>query len=173
MQTPNVRGPRIRGAVRASTQLAASPLAHKSFESWRWFNVPICKQSNKRAYVSGNFSFVSVRYPSHDLFIILVKSIAKHCSFLAWWAWKEEFIRIFGLVFGPYGLFGGGISTMNRIDLEFINETESITRFNYRYILYYVALLWFCLSNLALWHWVTPLLLFVSVNTVIRMAVIS
>ena len=39
---------------------------------------------------------------------------------------------------------------MNRIDLEFINETESITRFNYRYILYYVALLWFCLSNLAL-----------------------
>ncbi|KFY25878.1 hypothetical protein V493_04404 [Pseudogymnoascus sp. VKM F-4281 (FW-2241)] len=35
VQTPNVRGPRVRGSVRASTQLAASPLAHKSFESWR------------------------------------------------------------------------------------------------------------------------------------------
>ncbi|KFY43592.1 hypothetical protein V494_01906 [Pseudogymnoascus sp. VKM F-4513 (FW-928)] len=35
VQTPSMRGPRIRGAVRASTQLAASPLAHKSFESWR------------------------------------------------------------------------------------------------------------------------------------------
>ncbi|KFY97906.1 hypothetical protein V498_01793 [Pseudogymnoascus sp. VKM F-4517 (FW-2822)] len=35
VQTPNMRGPRIRGAIRASTQLAASPLAHKSFESWR------------------------------------------------------------------------------------------------------------------------------------------
>ncbi|KFX93425.1 hypothetical protein V490_04830 [Pseudogymnoascus sp. VKM F-3557] len=35
VQTPSMRGPRIRGAVKANTQLAASPLAHKSFESWR------------------------------------------------------------------------------------------------------------------------------------------
>ncbi|KFZ08515.1 hypothetical protein V501_05918 [Pseudogymnoascus sp. VKM F-4519 (FW-2642)] len=35
VQTPNMRGPRVRGAVRASTKSAASPLAHKSFESWR------------------------------------------------------------------------------------------------------------------------------------------
>lgn len=83
------------------------------------------------------FLFVSVRYPSHDLFIILVKSIAKHCSFLAWWTWKEEFIRIFRPLFWPYGFFGGTISTMNRIDLE------SITWFNFCYMLYYVAFLWF------------------------------